>query len=98
MPDEKRFSQQEDQEKKGEDLESDGRKVQHNSLSEAENNNDASLVFAKYLSFPHWPANIISHEGPGVNVVFADGSTSGTGGGVGMNKVLPTAKNQLKLS
>ena len=68
---------------------------------DAENNDEnpsdgTSIVFAKYLSFPYWPAKIISYEGSGVNVQFVDGSTSGTGGGVKMDKILPFSEESAK--
>ena len=75
----------------------------HKSLSsiDAENNDEnpsdgTTVVFAKYLSFPYWPAKIISYEGSGVNVQFVDGSTSGTGGGVKMDKILPFSEESAK--
>ena len=49
-------------------------------------------VFAKFLSFPYWPAVITSREGAGVNVQFSDGSTSGSGGAIAVEKLLSFTK------
>ena len=53
---------------------------------------DNARVFAKFISFPYWPAKVISTEGSGVNVQFPDGSTSGSGGAVRKDRILPFDK------
>ena len=53
---------------------------------------DNPCVFAKFICFPYWPAKVISKEGSGVNVLFPDGSTSGSGGAVRHDKILPFDK------
>ena len=40
---------------------------------------DNEHVFAKFISFPFWPAMVISKENSGINVQFP---TSGSGGAV----------------
>ena len=53
---------------------------------------DDARVFVKFLSFPYWPAKVISTEGSGVNVQFPDGSNSGSGGAVRKDRILPFDK------
>jgi hypothetical protein len=73
-----------------------GHDISHNSIASDDENPSSesadSLVFAKFISFPYWPAQVVSKEGSGVNVQFPDGSTSGLGGAVRHDKILPFNK------
>ena len=55
-------------------------------------------MFAKFLSFPHWPAVITSREEGGLNVNFSDGSTSGVGGAIKDEKIIHfTQENAVRI-
>ena len=58
---------------------------------------DNEHVFAKFTSFPFWPAMVISKETSGINVQFPDGSTSGSGGAVSYDKILPFDKKSAEV-